>query len=150
MELRDLDVLVLTDFSEGSARAVAAAVELVAAHGGRLTLLHVGELATLINAEMDPVGPGGRSWADIRADVRAAEKARLAKQLQDEVPPSIEKRALYLEGRPAHTVQEALQEHAYSMVVMGHRGRGKVGQLVMGSTASKLVRAATIPVLVVP
>ncbi len=150
MQFRELDVLVLTDFSEGSGRAVAAAVELVAVHGGRLTLAHVGELATLINAEMDPVGPAGRSWADIRADVRVAEKARLAKQLADEVPPSIDKRALYLEGRAAQTIQAALEEHPYSLVVMGHRGRGKVGQLVMGSTASKLVRAATIPVLVVP
>lgn len=150
MELRDLDVLVLTDFSEASSRALGVAVGLVAAHGGRITLLHVGELATLINAEMDPVGPGGRSWADIRGDVRAAEKAKLATQLKDEVPPSVEKRALYLEGRAAATIQQALDEHPYSLVVMGHRGRGKVGQLVMGSTASKVVRAATLPILVVP
>ena len=53
-----------------------------------------------------------------------------------------------LEGRPADVMADAGRTAA--LLVVGSRSTGGLGDVVLGSTAMELVRAARCPVLVVP
>jgi nucleotide-binding universal stress UspA family protein len=52
-------------------------------------------------------------------------------------------------GIPAETLADLAQEPEVEMVVVGHRGRGAMARLMIGSVADRLVQIATKPVLIV-
>lgn len=53
-------------------------------------------------------------------------------------------------NRIGKDVLRAAREGDYDMVVMGHHGTGAVGRMLLGSAAETVVRAAEVPVTVVP
>jgi nucleotide-binding universal stress UspA family protein len=68
---------------------------------------------------------------------------RIAKQ--GDVPVTCEVRA----GEPATEIIASAKDHATDMIVVGHRGRGRLIQMVLGSVARKVVDSAPCPVLIV-
>lgn len=52
-------------------------------------------------------------------------------------------------GDPAAEISRVAEEGGYDLLVVGSRGRGAVGEVVLGSVSSDLVRHALCPVLVV-
>ncbi|ELY44617.1 universal stress protein [Natronorubrum sulfidifaciens] len=53
-------------------------------------------------------------------------------------------------GRPADEILSYADEHEIDQLVLGRTGRGAVTEALLGSTADRVVRTATVPVLVVP
>lgn len=53
-------------------------------------------------------------------------------------------------NRIGKDVLREAREGDYDLVVMGHHGTGAVGRLLLGSAAETVVRAAEVPVTVVP
>ena len=53
-------------------------------------------------------------------------------------------------GPPAEEICASVAAHRCDLVCMGTRGMGAVRNLILGSTAAKVLRAADVPVLVVP
>lgn len=53
-------------------------------------------------------------------------------------------------NRIGKDIVELVEEESYDHVVMGHHGSGTVGRVLLGSAAETVVRAATVPVTVVP
>jgi nucleotide-binding universal stress UspA family protein len=49
---------------------------------------------------------------------------------------------------PAQGILEAAEEHHADLIVMGGRGRGSFANLLLGSTAERVLRFAKVPVLV--
>jgi len=54
-----------------------------------------------------------------------------------------------LEGPPAEVISEAIRG-VIDLLVMGSRGYGPIRRALLGSVSEGLVRAATVPVLVMP
>lgn len=52
-------------------------------------------------------------------------------------------------GETAPTLIEFATDKGCSLIIMGARGLGSVGGLLMGSVATKVVKLSTVPVLVV-
>jgi nucleotide-binding universal stress UspA family protein len=52
-------------------------------------------------------------------------------------------------GPTAETVVRFATEHRYNMIVMGTRGAGTLSQLLLGSTATRVVQLAEVPVTLV-
>ncbi len=59
-------------------------------------------------------------------------------------------RAIVRWGDPAGEILAAAQEGRADLIAMATHGRGGLGRWMLGSVADRVVRAATIPVLVVP
>lgn len=59
----------------------------------------------------------------------------------------VEVTPLVAEGHPAHEIIEHAKDH--DLVVVGTLGRSGVSHLLLGSVAEKVVRHASVPVLVV-
>ena len=137
-------ILVPTDFSAGSAAALACARELASATGAALHLMHVVE---------NPFAPGGFMEMYPLPPDYPAEMESAAKQRLDECLSADEKRAFRTTltatlGIPAREILQRLEEEPrIDLVVMATHGRGGVARLVMGSVADKVVRGARCPVM---
>lgn len=49
---------------------------------------------------------------------------------------------------PAQGILDAAEEHRADIIVMGSRGRGTFANLLLGSTAERVLRYAKVPVLI--
>jgi nucleotide-binding universal stress UspA family protein len=52
-------------------------------------------------------------------------------------------------GAPADCIAEAARKGGYDLVMMGSRGHGSLGGLVLGSVTNKVLAACTTPVLLI-
>ncbi|MBE0546175.1 MAG: universal stress protein [Rubrivivax sp.] len=137
-------IVAATDFSPGSEAAVERAVQLAAAHGASLCLLHAFD-ASAWHSLMGAFD-AQRLSADPPLDVRMRQRlvdaaAALASQA------GLEVEAQFGVGSPESTIDSYVRAHAVSLAVVGSRADPEVAGL--GSTASKVVRAPACPVLIV-
>lgn len=119
------------------------ASELAAAPGAKLFVLHVVEDAALIFAEAMSQG----AVADLRPQLVAeAEKtlARLKAPLGGKVPETRVEM-----GTPHEAILRIADQIGAAIIVMGPGAPQNLREKVLGSTADRVVRAATLPVLVV-
>ncbi|HKX18774.1 MAG TPA: universal stress protein [bacterium] len=56
---------------------------------------------------------------------------------------------LYRRGEPSHEILAAARETKADMIVMGSRGLGQIGGLILGSVSERVLHGAHIPVLIV-
>jgi universal stress protein A len=140
-------ILVPTDFSPASKRALRYACNLAKACSASLDVIHVLENPFTRAAFSEMYGP---LQGDVLEELERRTRAELQAQL------TLEERAKYSAvfilraGVPAHEILDYLNEQrAIDLVVMATAGRGGIGRLMMGSVADKIVRAAPCPVLTV-
>lgn len=127
-------VIAGNDFSETATKATALGVSLGALYDAGSTLLHA--YPRLERGETDY--PVHRAEQDLAA--HAEELASAAG-----TPPE----TMLWEGDAAEGLIDAAREdRRNSLIVLGSRGLGPVGRARLGSTATKVVRAAPCPVLV--
>lgn len=139
-------VLVGTDFSVCSARALAHAVSLAASQGARVHLVHV--LAEPVQP-LDVVGALPYVDARTRKDWEAAASERLAREAKAAERRGIRATHEVLWGRPSDAIVERAEALKASLVVIGTHGRSAIEQFLLGSTAERVVRRSTVPVLTV-
>jgi len=142
------DILVPTDFSEAALSALTHAVGLAKALGGRITLLHVGRIPYLWNAEMATFGPPGPGAMDTFIADLAREELRLLNKLADEhIPGDVERRVIHRQGYPPGEIVAQAEEGGHAMLVMGTRGRTGLSRVMLGSVTERVLRYSPIPVL---
>lgn len=136
-------IVAATDFSADADQALRRAALLASEHGAALQLLHV--------LEPDPL-LAMRNWLDAGRDLPAlvSEQAGIllaasAQQLQQahgvHAAPVL---------RSGHVLQElAAAEQRADLLVLGARGTHAVRELALGTTADRLLRTATRPLVVV-
>jgi nucleotide-binding universal stress UspA family protein len=134
-------ILVATDFSSSSERALDLGVKLATTFHARLTLLHVWEIP--VYPYMDFV----LSSAELMHSVEEAAQHRLAatlSELQERIPTA---RSLLKMGIPWEQILATAKEEEADVIVMGTHGRRGPMHVLLGSVAEKVVRLAEVPVL---
>ncbi len=124
-------VLVPLDGGELSRRLLPLLRELVRPLDARITLLHVQE----------PPGPHPR-WL-----VPEAGLEEMARELRASTVPVTR---VLREGDPATEILAGCRENAADLVVMASHGRSGPARWILGSVAESVLRAAELPLLVVP
>jgi len=56
---------------------------------------------------------------------------------------------LYRRGEPAHEIVRAAGESKADLIILGARGLGQIGGLILGSVSERVLHGAHCPVLVV-
>jgi nucleotide-binding universal stress UspA family protein len=135
-------ILLGTDLSAVSDRAVEHAIALASEHGAALVVLTV----------VDPKGfrlPGGRFLKRIDEERARAENAA---QLLVARARAAGVRATFLvwEGDPVESIVSASAAERADIVVLGSHGRGRIGRLVRGSISDRVSGQAECQVVVVP
>lgn len=137
-------ILVATDFSDFAERALDYAIDLAAATGAKLHVLHAITLPTIAIAEV-PVAYNTVNIDMLRDKAQAALDARIA-QARERVtfgPPLVEI------GDPRDIIDRVAVEIGADLIVMGTHGRRGLRHLLLGSVAESVVRTASCPVLTV-
>ena len=139
------NILLPTDFSQGSEEALDHAKDIAKSMGSTVHLLHVVqpvvyptgiELAheSLINLEEDLI------------DVAQKNLAKLEKRLND---LGISTKSAILIGIPSEQITEYSVSKEIDLVVIATHGATGLERLLFGSTTEKVIRRVEVPVLVV-
>lgn len=139
-------IVVATDFSEFSERAVQRAARIAQQHHAELHLLHVVRPLDLYPSLT--LTPDEFGHSDL--ELQQAEQTRvetMAATLSTQF--GISARPVTRLGRAHTEIAAYAQEVAADLVVAGSRGESTLMDLFLGSTASRLLRVATCPVLIV-
>jgi nucleotide-binding universal stress UspA family protein len=131
-------ILVTTDFSEGTADALAYAFSVAQENESQITLLHVVH--------------------DVAADVSGKYRDSLIQgvrtQLDDLVPaeatPWCDVNTEVETGVPYRIILRAIEDQKIDLLVMNIHGKGMLDRALLGSTAERVVRVAPCPVMLIP
>jgi nucleotide-binding universal stress UspA family protein len=144
MKLEVRRILVPTDFSPPSERALELAIEFARRFGAELTLFHAHELPAYVFPDgVMPVSP--EILLELERSMNA-ELDRLAARVRAAGVPVSTKT-----GVGAHDVEivRYASEMNADLIIMGTHGRTGLRHVLLGSVAEKVVRRAPCPVLTV-
>ncbi len=141
-------ILVPTDFSKSSAKALELAATMSEYNPAEITLLHV----------VEPVGHEsfsvtGESVKNMMDQVFMIELLKKVKQrienAKDQYPkteiiPKVEV------GGISKTMSETIAANDFDLVIMGSRGLSDWNKFLVGSNVSKLVQSSSVPIIVTP
>lgn len=137
-------IVFATDYSEGSARACDMTRFLLHTTGARLTVLHV--IAELVD-------PHRRLLPHTLANTFAQEVERCAVHDMNAFCqahfPGITVTTEIVIGRPHEQINLFAKANDVDLIVMGTHGRTGLEKLFVGSTAEKVVRTASVPVMTI-
>jgi len=136
-------ILVPIDFSDATDPVVEAGRQLARAIRARIVLVHVIRPSVLVNEFSAVV----ESMAAAVENNASEQLSHWQGQLLNE-GFTVETRPLY--GQPAACIRDEAEELGADYIVVGSHGHGALYDLVVGSTASALLKEAPCPVLVVP
>ena len=159
-------ILYATDLSENARFAAAYAFSQADAYGARVILLHVlPEMPEIMDRGV--VGYIDEDqWESIKqSHFQDAKEALISKRndhvVVREVLDKFSRKAaagqagtssddiLVEKGNPVEVILRVAEEKSCDMIVMGTHGRGTLADAMLGSTARRVVRRSTRPVLVV-
>jgi nucleotide-binding universal stress UspA family protein len=160
--------LFATDLSDYARQSLAYAVSLSKLYGAGITIVHALEESQGMEAAvMYHVGP--EAWAKIKkkheesARISIAGKQRdtdpgmseALKQFYRKISENLENQSFVLDevvvkrGNPVDIIIETAEYRSCDMIVMGTKGHSGITNLLIGSTAKKVLSQSKIPVLVV-
>lgn len=137
-------ILVATDFSDPAHAAVEHGLDLAARLGARAEIVYV-------TPHLEPAIPFHRRNRRVVADLQQQEREAARKALAELVPeddPDVRTRVLV--GRPSDAILAHARRARASMIVMAKHGRSATENLLIGSVTERVLRKATVPVVVVP
>jgi nucleotide-binding universal stress UspA family protein len=133
-------ILIGVDGSERSEDAVA--------FGRSLALAADAPVILAMAHRLEPLRPGAEEHeAFLRQDAERT-LARLAVDLDD--VSDVVLRPLVANASPAHALQATAEEEQAGIIVVGSSHTGRLGRVLPGSTAERLLHGAPCPVAVVP
>jgi nucleotide-binding universal stress UspA family protein len=139
------EIVIATDFSEYSLRAIDYGVEIAAKFESHVTLVYVVE-PVLQTADL--------TWTtvdfeELNKSHREMAEREIEKIVAERFPKGIRCDSVVLFGKPFVEILRCAQQRGADLIVMATHGRGAISHLLMGSTAEKVVRKAPCPVLTV-
>jgi universal stress protein A len=130
-----------TDYSESSNHALEIAANLAHQHQAKIIVLHVAET----------LGPENVTFGEATSQLEPdSYRHRLEEDFRQRVPAptGISVEYLLSAGDPAHEIQRVALEHRCDLIVMGTHSRTGLSRLFTSSTAEKMLRLASCPVLI--
>ena len=100
---------------------------------------------------MEPTTVTGESMVLFAKDLRKFHEEILNKAVAraKTVKPNVEVSWKYSEGDPALQIVAVAKEGGFDVVVVGHRGLGRVREMFLGNVSGKVVHLAPCPVVIV-
>ncbi len=91
------------------------------------------------------------TYGDIVDDYRQAGEETLRRTAESEVFSGLDVDTELLFGNsPARELLNLAKEREVDAIVMGSRGRGGFGSMILGSVSQRVIHDATVPVIIVP
>ena len=148
-------IIVPTDFSKQAQHALDLASEIASKTGAKIVLMHVIEYAKKQTTFLGSSGlstMGSLSTGVELDDVYFIQlfkrrKGQMAEILSDPIYANVDITDKILLGTPYHAIEEEITESDADFIIMGTTGVNDWEESLIGSTAEKVVRHASCPVL---
>ncbi|MFC7165408.1 universal stress protein [Halospeciosus flavus] len=137
------DILVPTDGSTGTRRAIEEGAALAAEHGATLHALYVVNTASFATLQLEANVEGVSTLLQREGDQALDEVEEIAADY------GVPVERVFREGAPSREIVDYAEELGVDLVVMGTHSRGGIDRLLLGSVAEKVVRASRVPVMTV-
>ena len=137
-------VLVPTDFSACSQKALQYAILFARQFDARLLLLHVTPVSYPAAGDL-----GAIDLPALERDLHAGAEEELAALVRREIKAPLQARTLVRTGRAAQEIVAAAAELEADLIVIATHGHTGLRHVLLGSTAESVVRRAPCPVLTV-
>jgi nucleotide-binding universal stress UspA family protein len=136
-------ILVAVDGTETAMEALDEAIALARASHGRLTLISVAA---------PPRWRVGSPYfvPFVTEDELARGAERIVEHAEARVPPDVPVSTVVRTGSAAKAILERVEQGEHDLVVMGSRGLGSAGALLLGSVSRAVLAHSSVPVLVHP
>lgn len=138
--------LVPVDFSAVSEEIVNTAVSFARSFGGKVILLHIIQPPIVTSEYALPVDAVEEA---IAASEKSAETKFIAFTSRFQAA-DLEVEALVRHGPPVYTILEEATKVKADFIIMGSHGHGKIYDLLVGSTASGVLKGAQCGVVIMP
>lgn len=136
-------ILVPTDGSETAKRLYAYAIELARLTGASIVVMHA------FNSPVALRKRGAMALDEFRSSLEEEARELAADAAQTFQAAGLTVSALVVEGAPAEAILRAIEAEQPDLVILGSRGTGGWPGVYLGSVAERVVRHASVPVLVV-
>jgi nucleotide-binding universal stress UspA family protein len=135
-------ILVAVDGSEPAMEALHEAIDLARGEGARLTLISVA-------APPRWLGSGGPYFAPVALEYELERRAQtIVDRAEALVPEDVPVSTVVRRGPAAKAILKRVESGQHDLVVMGSRGLGSAGSLLLGSVSRAVLADSPVPVLV--
>lgn len=142
------NIVVPTDGSVNSKRALEHAVLLATSMQASITLVYVANIVSVISNFDQIPKASGYVTEQVALDMEEEGKGVL-EEFSKEIPQDVEVKSVFEVGSPGPAVLSVAKKYEADLIVMGSRGLGPLKGLFMGSVSSYVVTHAPCPVLIV-
>ena len=139
-------ILTPIDFSRGSQQVVDRAAALARAFKGRVVLLHVTQ-PPVITSDYGLMLENIAQITAVAKKAAAEQLARVSNELENNL---VQVEVILLVGTPVTIILEQAKKLAADYIVLGSHGHTAFYDLLIGSTASGVLKNAPCPVIIVP
>lgn len=151
-------ILYASDIEKGARPAFRAALSLCGHYHAQITYLHVLENEHQDNMALQSLlkDEGMREmYENSLGDLKTKLEARIDRFFKEEVEEidmlkEEQISSIIREGKPWKAIVDAADEIEADVIVMGTRPHSGIGQMLVGSTATKVMQNSKRPVLIVP
>lgn len=149
--IRFKNILVPTDFSESSNKAIEYALSLAREHQSTLYLLHVYE--PVIYYSDAPIGLP--DVVELEQNIRSSAESSLNHVVdacirsREAEYGTIPLEVILRQGKPYLEILRTVKDRAIDLIIMSTHGRSGLEHILMGSVTEKVVRKAPCPVLTI-
>jgi nucleotide-binding universal stress UspA family protein len=137
-------ILVPTDFTETSDKALDFAIELAQKFDASVTVMHAYEIPVIGFPDGALV-----ATADIAVRIQEAGKTGLDAAVKARTTRGVNITSVLREGNAAEEIRAVAEESKVDLIVIGTHGRRGIARALLGSTAENVIRTVKTPVLTI-
>jgi nucleotide-binding universal stress UspA family protein len=143
--MKDLkNIVVATDFSEIADHALDETIDLASRLGAQITLVHSFEIPVYGFPDGILVAP-----AEVTAQLQSGAQKQLMRTIEARRERGVAITPVLRMGAPWEEVSRVATETGAGLIVAGTHGRRGLSHVLLGSVAERLVRTASLPVLII-
>ncbi len=144
------NVLVAVDGSENSLKALDFGLDLAEKYGAAVEVLNVSELPVLGVVPQTMIFPTESPPVFIK-DLSRLHEEILERAVSHAISfkPNVKVSKKLRDGNPASEVVAEAKEGSFDVVVVAHKGLGRVREALLGGVCEKVVHTASCPVIIV-
>jgi len=140
-----MKILVPTDFSDLSLKAIKVAGKYASIFDGNISLMHSHIPITELD-EPYAIGMSSKIYQDYE-EIEESIRKKLNKISDEHIEPDYKGDVQVHIGNPAQSIVEVAED--YDIIIMSTHGRAGFSRFLLGSVAEKVLRMAKVPVMVV-
>ena len=136
-------ILVATDGSANTARAIKYGIELARIADADVCAVYVLDTSACASMPMDA------AWTSLYELLRAEGNEALKYVEEKCEQSSVPFEGVVLDGHPAHEIVDYANENEIDMIVMGTLGKTGLDRILLGSVASTVAHTSSVPVMII-